>query len=360
MEIEGSLPVTPVVEPLAPPEEAPPEPPVSEPLSVSEEPPPVEEEELPGVIRHLMEGHYEGVSDLRLRINFADVLAAIEQEQIQAAAAEQIDNLLGAIGVTIEGLLGTGEEPEATEGESTEGPVVAAAEKPPAEEPTNGPTEEQSAAVLESQGTFVLAVDLSKQDFMTSEAPSQDVLVIGLNGAFDTFVTSLISVFEPPPEPEPEPVDGPAETPPVEGTEGDIVPEGAPFVEGEPEGSGGEDGMVEPLAPPELEPVDGPAGTPPAEGTEGDIVPAEAPETEPPAEPEFDYQGFIESLTNAFMAALAELINAMDAVNILPELSEPNGNGGAYAKFLAIYNELQNPEEPDDGAVVEEPLDTVL
>ena len=303
MEIEGSLPVTPVVAPLAPPEEAPPEPPVSEPLSVSEEPPPVEEEELPGVIRHLIEGHYNSVSDLRLRINFADVLAAIEQEQIQAAAAEQINNMLGAIGATIEGLFETGEATEGAEEEPPEG-LVATAVEGPAEEPTNGPTEEQSAAVLESQGTFVLTVDLSKQEFMTSEAPSQDDLVAGLNDAFDMFVTSLNSVFEP-----------------------------------------------EPVEPPSIMTT---------EGTEGDVELEEAPETEPPAESGFDYQGFIESLTSTFLLAIAELVNTMDAVNILPELSEPNGNGGAYAKFLAIYNELQNPETGDDGAVVEEPLDTVF
>ncbi|MHC4395750.1 MAG: hypothetical protein ACYS1A_08855 [Planctomycetota bacterium] len=352
MEIEGSLPpVTTVIEPPAPTEETPPPAPLSEPLPT--EPPPVEEEELPGVIQNLLEGHYTGVSDVRLRINFADVLAAIEQEQIQAAAAEQIDNMLGAIGATIEGLLGTGdvtemeEEPTAV---TAEGLVEGTADEPP-EEPAEGPTEEQSAAVLESQGVFVLAVDLSKQEFMISAAPSQDELFTGLNDAFDTFVTSLISVFEPPlAPPEPEPVEPPAETPPTEGTEGDIVPEG----------TGGEEGGTEPPAPSEPESVASPAETPPAEGAEGDVEPEEPGETEPPAESGFDYQSFIESLTNSFTAAIAELINAMDEVNILPELSEPNGNGGAYDKFVAIYNELQNPATGDDGGVVEEPLDAVL
>lgn len=305
----------------------PPPPPVSEPSSVSEEPPTTEDEELPGVIRHLMEGHYKGVSQLRLQINFADVLAAIEQEQIQAAAAEQIDNMLGAIGETIEGLFGTPEETEGAEEEL----VTAAAQEPtlpeegPAEEP---PTEEQSAAVMQSQGSFVLAVDLSEQDFMTAQPPSQDTLLEGLNDAFDTFVTSLTSVFQPEPVPELEP------EPESEGT------------------GGGQDATVE---------------TQLTEGAEGDIVPQELTaesdppaETDPPPESEFDYQGFIEGLANTFLLAIAELVNAMDAVNILPELSEPSGNGGAYAKFLTIYDGMQGSDEQDAAAGVDEPLDAVL
>jgi len=36
-----------------------------------------------------------------------------------------------------------------------------------------------------------------------------------------------------------------------------------------------------------------------------------------------------------------DLTTAVSAVSVLPPLSEPNGNGVAYNKFLAIYNEMR-------------------
>ena len=319
MEIDGSLPpVTTFIEPAVQPEETQPEPPVTEPLSGEEPAIEPEEEELPGVIRNLLAGHYTGVSDVRLRINFADELAAIEQEQIQAAAAEQIDGMLLTVGATIAGLLGSSETVEAEESEGTT--------EETAEEPTEGPTEEQLAAIAEYQGVFVEEVNDSKEVFITSETPSQEELMAGLNGAFESFAASLISIFEPPPAPEPEAV-----TPPVtitsEGTEGESEPDEL-VVEG-----GGTEGTGE---------ING-------EGADPEI----------PAETGFDYQGFIESLTTSFTTSLDELINALNDVNALPELSEPNGNGVAFDKFLAIYNELHN-EEGESGTVGEELLDAAL
>jgi len=317
MEIDGSLPpVTTFIEPAVQPEETVPEPPVTEPLSGEEPAIEPEEEELPGVIRNLLAGHYTGVSDVRLRINFADELAAIEQEQMQAAAAEQIDGMLVTVGATIAGLLGSSETVIAEESEGTT--------EVTAEEPTESPTEEQLAAIAEYQGAFVEEVNESKEVFITSETPSQEELVAGLNGAFESFAASLISIFEPPPEPE---AVTPPETTTSEGTEG----------EGEP------DELV----------VEG-GGT---EGT-GEIN-GEGPEPEIPAEAGFDYQGFIESITSSFMTSLEGLISALNEVNTLPELSEPNGNGVAFDKFLAIYNEMRN-EEGESGTVGEELLDAAL
>ena len=321
MEIDGSLPpVTTVIEPPAPTEETVPEPPVSEPLSVEEPPIEQEEEELPGVIRNLLEGHYTGVADVRLRINFADVLAAIEQEQVQAAAAEQIDGMLATLGVTVAGVLGSSEAVKADE--TLEGSTEA-----PAEESSEGPTEEQLAAISEYQGVFVEEVNDSKEVFITSEAPSQDELVAGLNGAFESFVASLISLFEPEPAPEPEEVEPPVTTM-SEGPEGESQPDELLVEEGGAEGTG--------------------------------EINSEEPEPEIPVEAGFDYQSFIENLTSSFTTALDELINALNDVHALPELSEPNGNGVAFDKFLAIYNDLQNPETGDDGTAGEEPLEVVL
>jgi len=50
----------------------------------------------PGVIRNLLEGHFKGVASLRLRINFADQLGAIQA----AAVAELADAFLGDLSAT--------------------------------------------------------------------------------------------------------------------------------------------------------------------------------------------------------------------------------------------------------------------
>jgi len=64
---------------------------------------------------------------------------------------------------------------------------------------------------------------------------------------------------------------------------------------------------------------------------------------------EADLQSYIEELESAFEAAMEELIGGLGEVQILPELSEPSGNGVAYEKFLAIYNELRGIETAGEG-----------
>ena len=44
-----------------------------------------------GVIQNLLEGHFKGVADVRLRINFHDELAAIEQQSLAAAVDGQAE-----------------------------------------------------------------------------------------------------------------------------------------------------------------------------------------------------------------------------------------------------------------------------
>ena len=48
----------------------------------------IDEDGAKGVLRLLQEGHFKGVADVRLRINFHDELAAIEQAHLRASAQE--------------------------------------------------------------------------------------------------------------------------------------------------------------------------------------------------------------------------------------------------------------------------------
>ena len=57
---------------------------------------------------------------------------------------------------------------------------------------------------------------------------------------------------------------------------------------------------------------------------------------------------FIEQLNSIFLTALDELTESLSQVEVFTELSEPNGNGSAYDKFLAIYNDLLDTGESNN------------
>ncbi|MBA7626383.1 hypothetical protein ES703_33831 [subsurface metagenome] len=76
------------------------------------------------------------------------------------------------------------------------------------------------------------------------------------------------------------------------------------------------------------------------------------PEPTPPADSGPDWQGFIDNLQSSFSGAMDDLTTAVSAVSMLPPLSEPSGNGVAYDKFLAIYNEMRG--------IVPETVDSVV
>lgn len=70
---------------------------------------PVEEaeqgEKLPGVLRNLMNGHYKGVADVRLRIVFHDRLAALQEQARQEAAPEKVDEFSSGLAAEFQKLV---------------------------------------------------------------------------------------------------------------------------------------------------------------------------------------------------------------------------------------------------------------
>lgn len=267
-----------------------------------------------GVLRLLQEGHFKGVSDIRLRINFYNELAAIEAEQLQAVADEQIDGILQSVGTIVGGLV------EESTPEPQSSPVPPPPPPPPSLVPqmapppvpilapspssddgvinpvqaitvkittaTNSPPPPPPPDITQIQEDFNQAVNQLKEDFISADSPSTDTLLEGIQSAFDQLVESLEAALAPP----------------------DGGNEQAPNIK-------------------------------PAEGFIGVIeLPAEtetAPETQP----------VIDELTAAFNAALSQLIDAFGEVKTLEPTSEPNGNGGAYNKFLNIYNEMRDGTE---------------
>lgn len=147
-------------------------------------------------------------------------------------------------------------------------------------------TEEQSTALSDAQQAFEQAVS-------DAEDKTQ-----ALNNAFAELLAALQSLFTPPTNPEQEP-------PPPD----------------------------EEAAPDDEETTELTTEEPPPE-----------PPQEPPTETGPDWLAFIESLQAAFDAAMQQLNNAVNSTSALPPLSEPTGNGVAYDKFLAIYNQMRGIE----------------
>jgi hypothetical protein len=269
MKIDGiSLQAKPFIKPKTPepvesevektPQESPEPAQIEEPSSTEPQSELQENDTEKGVLRNLLAGHFKGVSDVRLRINFFDELTAIEAAEVQTVTAEKVGGVLESVGGVVDSFI-TGE---------------------------NKPTDEQIASVLELQETFTNAV-----------GESQNNPAVDLTTAFEDFVKGLRDLFAPPA----------------------TIPEETTLPETEDEGT-----------------------------------------TESSNTTELPWQTFLDNLQSAFTAASDELTKAVTELNILPELSEPNGNGVAYEKFLAIYNDLLGLNTPVVEQPVNEPVDVVV
>lgn len=166
-------------------------------------------------------------------------------------------------------------------------------------ESTAQPIEE--SAVLEPLSTpeiltedaftqFTQAVNAAKDEFLNSQTSSKETLVDNINSAFQSFVELLARPSEPTSE---------------------------ILVENEI--------MTNPTTEPD-------SANPDIQ--EKDVT------VEPTEESPSVFESFVENLEAVFAEAMDKLVSNLDEVKVLPELSEPNGNGVAYEKFLAIYNEL--------------------
>jgi hypothetical protein len=280
----------------------------------------VEDSDSEGVIRLLQEGHFKGTADVRLRINFADKIAALEAQQLQAVAEEKVDGILETVNTILGALVAEEESPPVSNAEPL---PIANADLQPIDEDGDGvidtyglpntssaplveTTEGQPDEMTQLQDIFTQTVTELKEDFLTAPTPSTDTLLEGIQSAFDELIESMQAELAPPEEPT-EPLPNTAPAPPEEPSE--------------------------PMSNSDLPNTAG-GGTLP--NINGDVI-----EPEPAVEPTSEAPSIIDELTDAFKAAMDELINGFESVNILPPVSEPEGNGRAYQKFLDIYNEMR-------------------
>jgi len=227
-----------------------------------------ENESARGVLRLLQEGHFRGVADVRLRINFYDEIAAMERDAVNGAARAGAETITGVVGSQVDALL------------------------------ANGTVEEPIAAgIRDSMATFGAGVSASLDDFQSQGDVSAEDLIGRIRSDFDAFLVAMKSTLEPAAPPE--------------------------------TGDSGPDAMAQPVEEIALTLASAEAGGEVPSPSNTDDIPAT------------DFEDFFTSLIDAFETELQKLETSLSDVHVLPELSAPQGNGKAYEKFLAIYNDLR-------------------
>ena len=256
-------------------------------------------EKQPGVIRHLQEGHFKGVADVRLRIVHAERLAALQQGQTISSIAENAGALTTALSSIIADL-----DAETPVSDEAAGADEATAETTAAAADALGAFEESVAAAV---------AELENGD-TTDIAEFRDLV----QASFAALIEQL-GLNEPP-------VVAPADDTPVDGEAGEVA--ASPVTEGDV-------AEIDVLA--------------------GDIEVTQTAEGEATA---VDTRDYLAELTAAFQTSLDALLDTASE-SILPPISEPNGNGKAFDKFMAIYEGLQSSPVDTDVPVDGEPTDVV-
>lgn len=236
-----------------------------------------------GAINLLQQGHFKGVADVRLRINFLDKIQALENEQLQESAKTGFQTFDQTINEPVSSL---GATPDLTD--------------------------EQRGAIEQ----FLENIQGIQDGFLQGDEFSIEDLISKLQGEFD----SLVPFFA---QPAPKTLESEV-LPPTEVTD----TEATPFQDPQPL----EQEPIEEIPAPEL------TEEPPAlEATE------EVPDSEQTEAPtETGLLDIFASLQQTFEQAIADLqmsLSETQGSQVLPPISEPSGNGKAFEKFMAIYQD---------------------
>jgi hypothetical protein len=257
-----------------------------------------------GVLRLLEEGHFKGVADVRLRINFFDELHAGAVQTSNRNTQQGAEELLNTVNTQIDDLLSSLTLDEQT-----------------------------TAAITDLRTGFEKQVNDALSAYVGSDPSDQEALAEAIQSGFDTFIEQLRAALAPP---------APAE--PADSIPTDTVADGteppADITESPSNASNADETVSDPSVPTE---------TPP----DPVVATTEEPTAETPA-----VEDPLAGLIAAFNESLLSLLDSTNVSTLLPDPSPPNGNGVAYDKFLAIYNQLRG-ITPDENVPVSETIDEV-
>lgn len=125
------------------------------------------EQERSGVIRNLLAGHYKGVADIRLRINFADKIEQLNRNETAALAEQANDSINGDLNAEI-------------------GTFASSAEL----------NDTQNAELNTVVEQFTRSLDSAFANFTSGEKSDNDTLLGSVQGAFEEFRNSLETLWD--------------------------------------------------------------------------------------------------------------------------------------------------------------------
>ncbi len=233
-----------------------------------------------GAVRLLQEGHFKGVAALRLRINFFDQLSSLEHESIQATAQEGVAELALALKEKIADLNSNG--------------LIG---------------EEILPQFAELADTFITEI----QNSVAGEKFDQQLLTPTLEQVHGNFHAALQNLLLPPKQPTLQA----AEAVQVAATE-EVPPEAEQGAEKSP--------SVTSTLETEL-----PAGQTAASAL--NIVEESGDQGQLAAS--------LDALDSTFRSQLSSIEERLQGAPLLSVPEQPDNNGAAYQKFLAIYREMQ-------------------
>ncbi len=275
--------------------------PASADAPISEEPT-GDEGKVPGVIRLLEAGHFKGVADVRLRINFFEQLSARAQAAAVPVVERESAELAAAVTAKVDEL------------------VTALAADDEAQE-----------AVVELVEEFNTAVQTAVNEATSGDAIQTDALTAAIQAAFEVLKERLTELLDSSLS-EPELPGGRNVTPPDPAVDRSGLSAGDAKADRSAAGELIDDrlsatGATRTTRQSDADPIQpvGPLDTPDDAADDPALTLDEA----------------IALWTDAFQEALSGLLASINQAVGLPDPSPPSGNGVAYDKFLAIYNNLR-------------------
>ena len=255
-------------------------------------------DDVKGVIRLLQEGHFKGVADVRLRINFHYELQAMENAAKEELAQGEVQQFEGVVSGHIELFLQPPPDPDASDGETTENDIVVLQE-----------------AVVMFSADDIIAMQDAVDTFTATKGQFATDPVEDLTVRFDNLVIAIQGF-----------------TQPLVGAEGDV-----PELVNTSLPSPGDEPAVDDLPPVTGPMMENPDTEPVSDKGADEPVVAEEPGTDSTSV----WDSLVSELKELFKGFLTDLDEKTASFSLLPELSAPSGMGKAYDKFLAAYQELK-------------------
>ena len=259
-----------------------------------------EEGKAPGVLRLLEAGHFKGVADVRLRINFFEQLSTAAQAAAVPVFEEKSGDLLAAVSEKVDELIA----PLATDDDMMS----------------------EIGALVEE---FDAAVRAARDE--TGSDGSLDTAALGdaIQSAFASLVDRIAELFNRPQDEPEQPTDREADSP------GDFVNRSR-LVDVKAE--------IETPALVTRTLIDAGESTPiVALDDQARVLPEEVSELNEDTDEGTGatIEDALASLTDVFQEAFSDLLASLADAAQLADPSPPSGNGVAYDKFMAIYNDLR-------------------